>query len=296
MTSVNLNIANLLFQVRGGEESKLIPDILGFAPFLAPETDNRPHGQMIFGREWTEDADNESTLFEFVFSDADIRCCFSRTASDYRFYMQPEDKVEETLRLVYKLDSSTIVCATKNGQPCLNDTMLRYGLWFGFVLVCAENNRTLIHSSTIVHHQEAVLFLGESGTGKSTHTRLWLKHIEDSHLLNDDCPVLAFEDGQMMVYGSPWSGKTACFHNKRFPLKGVVRLSQAPENKIRRLPVIESFMALQPSCPPALAYDDILSGRMIDLISQTIRLTPVYHLACLPDESAAQLSCNTLFQ
>ena len=52
-----------------------------------------------------------------------------------------------------------------------------------------------IHSSCIVYRDKAVLFLGESGTGKSTHTRLWRENIPEAVLLNDDSPMIRVEDG-----------------------------------------------------------------------------------------------------
>ena len=44
-------------------------------------------------------------------------------------------------------------------------------------------------------------FLGESGTGKSTHTRLWRENIAGSKLLNDDSPIVRYEEGGVWVYG-----------------------------------------------------------------------------------------------
>ena len=68
----------------------------------------------------------------------------------------------------------------------------------------------LIHASVIMNDDEGFVFLGRSGTGKSTHSRLWLENIEGSQLLNDDNPVVRKIDGQVRVFGSPWSGKTPC--------------------------------------------------------------------------------------
>ncbi len=56
--------------------------------------------------------------------------------------------------------------------------------------------------------QEAVMFLGESGTGKSTHSRMWLENIEGSTLLNDDAPAVRISADGTTAYGTPWSGKT----------------------------------------------------------------------------------------
>ena len=147
----------------------------------------------------------------------------------------------------------------------------------------------------IACHGEAVLFLGESGTGKSTHTRLWREHIAGARLLNDDSPIVSVRNDEIRVYGSPWSGKTPCYHNVRLPVAAVVRLSQAPENRIRRLRPIEALGALLPSVPPAFARDERLQDALCDIVSQTIARIPVYHLSCLPDAAAARLAHDTVF-
>lgn len=92
-----------------------------------------------------------------------------------------------------------------------------------------------IHSSCIVYQNKAVLLLGESGLGKSTHTRLWQEHIDGAFLLNDDSPIIQIEGGKVWAYGSPWSGNTPCYKTERYELKGCVRLSQAPYNHIKKM-------------------------------------------------------------
>jgi hypothetical protein len=162
-------------------------------------------------------------------------------------------------------------------------------------MLAATSKTTCAHSSVIVYGDRAILFLGESGTGKSTHTRLWLENIGEAQLLNDDSPVLAIENGKPYVFGSPWSGKTPCYIARRFPLGALVRLSQAPQNRMHRLSIPEALAALQPSLPPALMQDEYFADRLIDIVSDTISAVPAYHLGCLPDADAARLSCRTIF-
>ena len=141
--------------------------------------------------------------------------------------------------------------------------------------------------------QRPVLFLGESGTGKSTHTRLWREHIPGAQLLNDDSPIVRVVEGVPTVFGSPWSGKTPCYRNESYPIAAFVRLAQAPHNRIARLPVVRAIGALLPSCPPAFAYDAQLQDNICDTLSQLIARVPVYQLECLPDADAARLSFET---
>ena len=114
----------------------------------------------------------------------------------------------------------------------------------------ARHHTLLMHASVIVREGKAFLFLGKSGTGKSTHTSLWLKHIQDCYLLNDDNPVVHVDEKskQVTVSGSPWSGKTPCYLNESVPAGAFIRLEQAPENKMKRENTVQAFASLLPSC------------------------------------------------
>lgn len=152
-------------------------------------------------------------------------------------------------------------------------------------------NTLMVHASVIAHDGGGYMFLGRSGTGKSTHSRLWLNHVDDTYLLNDDNPVIRFIDGQAYVYGTPWSGKTPCYKNESMPLKAVVRLSQAPYNKIVRLAALQSFASLMPACS-CMRWDGASVTALHKSVEGVIGVVPCWHLECLPDEAAAVL-CNT---
>ena len=116
-------------------------------------------------------------------------------------------------------------------------------------------------------------------------------------LLNDDSPfVRVGEDGSVMVYGSPWSGKTPCYRQEKFPLKAMVRLSQAPYNRITRLSALQSIGALLPSAPPAFNYVDETSDMVCNFVSDVVSAVSLYHLECLPDYAAADLTYRTVFE
>ena len=215
----------------------------------------------------------------------------SRYEGGYRFSMSREGK---TFILVKSYDSNIV--ESNLGQCDKADpSLVRFGIWIMFGITIAPLGAIAIHSSVIVKNHEAVLCLGESGTGKSTHTRLWRENIEDARLLNDDSPIVRMIDGKCIVYGSPWSGKTPCYVNKNVPACAFMRLSQAPYNKIHRLPALSAIGAILPSCPPAFAYDNALQDHICNTVSDIISCTPVYHLECLPDAAAAELSYSTIF-
>ena len=100
-----------------------------------------------------------------------------------------------------------------------------------YALTTANSKTLLFHSSVVSYQGRGYMFLGQSGTGKSTHSSLWLKHIEGTELVNDDNPVVRIgEDNEVRVYGSPWSGKTPCYRNVSYPVGALVKLDQAPHN------------------------------------------------------------------
>lgn len=230
-------------------------------------------------------------LYRFDFTDADADCRFGRDDAGYLLEIAPRDgSAPARFRTAY---GSTQ--AASDFTPRHNPALLRFGLWTLYNIAAVGRKAVAFHSSVIRHRDRGVLFLGESGTGKSTHTRLWREHIPGAELLNDDSPIISTGDAAPQVWGSPWSGKTPCYRNEHLPIAAIVRLSQAPHNRIRHLRPIEAIGALLPSAPPAFSHDERLQDDVCTLLSRVIESVPVYHLECLPDADAARLSCQTVF-
>ena len=166
----------------------------------------------------------------------------------------------------------------------ISKTMLNNAAMIMFALATAGKDTLLFHAAVVSCEGRGYLFLGPSGTGKSTHARLWLKHFGGTELVNDDNPVV--RDG--VVYGSPWSGKTPCYRNVSLPIGGIVMLSQAPHNKIRRLTGIRAYRAVMESVSGKL-WDRRIAEAQHQTKNALASATPMWHLECLPDEAAARL-------
>ena len=166
-----------------------------------------------------------------------------------------------------------------------------------YTFATAEQGTLMVHASVINYEGRGYLFLGKSGTGKSTHTSLWLKHIKGSSLLNDDNPVVSLnpKTGEATVYGTPWSGKTSCYLNESVPVGAFIRLEQASSNTINRLNDSQAFAALLPSCS-CLKQDTAIFKGIINSVTHMVTNVPVFLLKCLPDEAAARLSMDTVTQ
>ena len=156
--------------------------------------------------------------------------------------------------------------------------------------VRCQTSALLDRPNGLIDQQElGYLFLGHSGTGKSTHARMWLEAFEDAWLLNDDNPILrVMEDGEVRVYGSPWSGKTPCYNNAYARVGGIVKLSQAPHNKIRTLSLPEAY-AYMLSSASGLKMEKQMADCMYETIKHVITHVKCYHLACLPNTEAAEV-------
>lgn len=158
----------------------------------------------------------------------------------------------------------------------------------------AANGALMVHASVVGCGDAAYMFMGKSGTGKSTHSRLWLESFTGFTLINDDCPMICKgSDGTYLVCGTPWSGKTPCWRDVCLPLKGIAKLRQAPANSFLPLEGVDAFVALLPGMSVMTADRDLYSSASLTAVDIVARV-PVGLLECLPCRSAARL-CRRSF-
>lgn len=151
-----------------------------------------------------------------------------------------------------------------------------------------------VHASVTELAGRALIFLGVSGTGKSTHSRLWREHIEGCTLLNDDEPIVrVMPDGSVRVYGAPWSGSTPCYRNESAEVVAFVHLHQSPVNQLTKKVGRDAFNSLFSSV--AFLHTDRESQfRVFNAVANVLERIPVYHLDCRPDKEAVMLTYSLL--
>lgn len=151
----------------------------------------------------------------------------------------------------------------------------------------------LLHSSAVVVDGRAYLFTAPCGTGKSTHTKLWLQVFGDrAQILNDDKPALRLVGGQFYAYGTPWSGKYDCSVNMRAPIGGICVLERGSENRIEPFggfPAIHAVLAQTMRSKNAEFMERILS-----LMDRLLTDVPVWKLKCNMDPEAALVSYRAM--
>ena len=151
-----------------------------------------------------------------------------------------------------------------------------------------EHGRFYLHASAVVLDGRGYLFSAPSGTGKSTHTSLWLREFPGSFILNDDKPVIWPQKDGITVWGSPFSGKTNLQVNQGVPLQGICFLKRGKQDTIRRLCEEEALAALLDNTyrPPGTEP----MNRLLDMLEMVIRRTGMFELECTPNTGAARLS------
>lgn len=163
-----------------------------------------------------------------------------------------------------------------------------------FYLYLLSHSGMMLHASAVELDGKAYLFSGNSGAGKSTHTRLWQQVFgERAQVFNDDKPALRYIDGKWYAYGTPWCGKDGINQNKRLPLAGICFLKQAPENKIRRLDVKEVLSRV--IAQTLFRFKNVGSlDLLLGLVDKLVREIPVFEMENRPEPEAVMLSYETM--
>ncbi len=147
----------------------------------------------------------------------------------------------------------------------------------------------LFHAATVEVDGEAYAFAAKSGTGKSTHIRLWKKLLGDRvQIINGDKPIVRIENKVPVVYGTPWAGKEGWQRNACAPLKAVCFLERAQENSIESLPfanAVSRFMG-----QVLHISDEEYTDKLLNLTIGMLKNMPVYLLRCNISEEAATLA------
>ena len=195
------------------------------------------------------------------------------------YVVKPGDSVDSIARAL-----------NANAEQLIYDNQLEYPyeLAVGQALLVSGYVREADRTAAVSGY--AYPFIAKSGTGKSTHSNLWLKHIQGTELMNDDNPIIRIIDGKPFLYGSPWSGKTPCYKDIKAPLGAVTRIDRAPANSIERLRPVQAFASMLPSCS-SMKWDSIIYNNICNIITRLVETVPMFTMHCLPDKEAA-LICH----
>ena len=149
-----------------------------------------------------------------------------------------------------------------------------------------QDDILLMHGAVVAVDGQAYLFTAKSGTGKTTHTRLWMRQFGDrAVMVNGDKPLLHITSEGVTVYGTPWDGKEHLSTNTSCPLKALCILTRSETNHIERISKKEALpMLCQQSYRPC---SPIGAQKMLALVDRLGSSVPLYRLGCNMEPEAA---------
>lgn len=157
----------------------------------------------------------------------------------------------------------------------------------GLDFLLAPRGYVILHASCVEYEEKAILFTAPSGTGKSTQAELWRSCRRGAEIINGDRIIAAFENRMPRVYGIPLCGNSGIVKNRELPIRAVVILGQAKENRITSLTGRDalSFILSESSIH---AWDRVGTAGSLDTLLEIVRRVPVCRLDCRPDETAVR--------
>lgn len=177
-----------------------------------------------------------------------------------------------------------------NKMPFPFSTFVRIFCEAGMVI----RNGLPLHASLVEKDGQGIVFLGPSGMGKSTQAKLWTKY-KDADFIIGDRPGLRCIDGVWYGFGMPWDGKDNIRNQRKVPIKALISLEQAKENRIIKLNEQQAMIVLLNQAMMPM-WDDRSMDKATVLMERLIKNIPFYHLKNLADRDAVELTYRTIFE
>ena len=239
----------------------------------------------------------ESTLYKEVipqngyFYDFQYHC--NELTSDIIYFSAlPKENPYAAVTWSHNQDQP-ILCQYRCGTEAMLDKTCCVLRILSLETLLLRHHGLLLHASFIRWNGQGILFSAPSGIGKSTQANLWETY-ENAEILNGDRAGIRFVEEKWYAYGLPYAGSSEIYRNEKAPVKAIVVLKQAPENRVRKLSVSEAFGYLYPEFT-LHRWDKRFCDIALNYILELLSAVPVYLLECLPDQSAVSVLKNELF-
>ncbi len=174
----------------------------------------------------------------------------------------------------------------------LNETQYIY-MGMIYLKIAAELDFFILHASSIIYKDVVIMFSAPSGTGKSTHSNLWLKYINDTYKLNDDKTVISIHKDDIKAHGIPFSGSMQENINQSKKIKAIVFIHQDKENKVEKLKPQEAMLYLGRNMYRPNESTHWLQS--LDQMTSMVNHIPCYKLACNISREAVETIYHKIF-
>ena len=162
-------------------------------------------------------------------------------------------------------------------------------LFYKYIL---QHDGILLHSSCVVKDNKAYLFSAPSGTGKSTHTTLWLEEFKDAYILNDDKPAIIYKDNTLYAAGTPFSGKHDISRNLLVPIQGICFLERSETNWIKEIDKKQAIFEILNQTERVPYKEDM--SLILHHISNIVSNITVHKMGCNISKEAVYTAYNKM--
>lgn len=160
--------------------------------------------------------------------------------------------------------------------------------------VCLKQGILTLHCALVEYNGMSIAICAPSGTGKTTHARLW-RDYKNALILNGDRAICRREEGVWIAYGSPWSGTSGEQINRHAPLKALVILERAEKNSAVRLESTELFAGVFPHLLFP-SWDKKMLELAMDQLEDLLLSVPVYRVKCRPEAEAVDILYQKIWE
>lgn len=223
----------------------------------------------------------------------DIKNRGGRTEKQAVPYLSENQSESQNIDIVIDVTKDRVESSTKE-HPELDENSWEYMLTGSdFYTNLLRFDGILLHSSCVVVDGYAYAFSADSGTGKSTHTELWLKHFGDrAHMLNDDKPAIRIINGKVYACGTPWSGKYDYSTPEIVPLAGICFLERSKDNWIKKADTSKAVFNIFSQTVRRLGPNAM--EKLFDVLEDIFSKVPIWEFGCNISDDAVLTSYNAM--
>ena len=219
--------------------------------------------------------------------------CGGRSQAQAQAYLAENQDENQKFDIDINVDKQRVLDAMAE-HPELTQNDWEYMLTGSdFYTQLIQYDGILLHSSCIVVDGVAYAFSADSGTGKSTHTQLWLKRFGDrAYMLNDDKPAIRLIGDTVYACGTPWSGKFDYSTPAVVPLAGICFLERSENNWIKRAETSKALFNIFSQTIRRLGEENM--NKLLDNLTEIFNKVPIYQFGCNISDEAVECSYNAM--
>ena len=208
-------------------------------------------------------------------------------------YLAQNQDENQHIDITINVDERRVLAAMKEHPELIQDDWEYMITGSDFYTALLNFNGILLHSSCVVVDNKAYAFSADSGTGKSTHTQLWLKHFGDrAYMLNDDKPAIRLIDGKVYACGTPWSGKYDYSTPAVVELAGICFLERSEDNWIKKADTSKAVFNIFSQTLRHLSAEGM--DNLFNVLEELFSKTSLYELGCNISDDAVLTAYNAM--